>query len=194
MKKYIIPIILAILIISLFIRWGNNGTFDKFVDKIKTTVEQNLTLNIKETKDEIKNITITKKEDIKEKYIEGKNLKQSCLKDINRNIEILEGKMSSNFKAELLEYEIFSDREEAIEYVEMWNSETINGQDTKIVALDDFKNIENFENVFVWIFKGDMGEMSGAFGDALIQGRVAYTVPIVCVDGKLMLESIKPFR
>jgi len=76
LKKFIIPIILAFIIISLFIRWSNDGTFERFEAKL-FEAKENMTSDFKEAGSEIKENIKAKTEEIKDS-VKSKTLITGC--------------------------------------------------------------------------------------------------------------------
>jgi len=110
MKKYIIPIILAVLIIVLIMKGTNNGILDKFETKVNE-VKQDFTSDMKQTKSEVKENVATKTEEIKEEVIEKVKPKEDslltkCKSDFNYYADI--SKKKYNVRISILEKEKLS--------------------------------------------------------------------------------------
>lgn len=87
MRKYIVPIILAIIIIFSVVKGANNGSFNKFGDRL-SGVKQNFKNDMREVKEEIKESLKNKTETIKEKVTKKEKYPKVSIYNLNMYPEL----------------------------------------------------------------------------------------------------------
>lgn len=158
-KQYIVPVIIAIIIISLFIKWSNDGTFEKFGAKL-SEIKQNFTSDIKQSKSEIKENIVTKKDEIEELV---KPKEDQLLTKCRESFDECRGISTKKYdwSISIIEIEKFEDADKAEEFYNTWSGLTQTDLETEFRIFDYDLNIEDrFPLVlFALKVKGEGGQL-----------------------------------
>ena len=103
-------------------------------------------------------------------------LENNCLNEINRYLDIMRKKAGSRANIELIEYNTFHSKDEALEYSKLWGIAGSSGR-----AIHDINDIrEEQPTIFIGVFRGE---------SPVFDMFISLTAPIVCYNNTILPNS-----